>query len=90
MFYSSDTINSLPPDIVYKSATATVKELAPELRNQGADVVIAITHAREPNDNKLAENLSPGTVDMILGGRMFKPPHTDSFSERSVLTNLKR
>lgn len=63
-----DTINSLPPDIVYRSATVTAKELASELRKQGADIVIAITHAREPNDNKLAENLAPGTVDLILGG----------------------
>ena len=63
-----DTINSLPPDIVYKSATATAKELVPQLREQGADIIIAITHAREPNDNKLAHNLEPGTVDIILGG----------------------
>lgn len=54
-----DTINSLPPDIVYKSATATAKELAPQLRAQGAEIVIAITHAREPNDLKLAKQTPP-------------------------------
>ena len=46
----------------------TVNELAPELRRQGADILIALTHAREPNDHKLAKNLRPGTVDLILGG----------------------
>lgn len=63
-----DTINSLPPDIIYKSASETAKELVPGLREQGAEVVIAITHQREPNDNKLAEKLPEGLVDIILGG----------------------
>jgi 5'-nucleotidase len=62
-----ETINSLPPDIVYKSASETAKELVPQLRSQGADIVIAITHMREPNDNKLAEN-TDGLFDLILGG----------------------
>lgn len=63
-----DTINSLPPDIIYKSASETAKELVPGLREQGAEIVIAITHQREPNDNKLAEKLPEGLVDIILGG----------------------
>jgi 5'-nucleotidase len=29
---------------------------------------VAITHAREPNDNKLAEKCPPGLIDLILGG----------------------
>ena len=41
---------------------------APKLREQGADIVVAITHAREPNDNKLAEQTPPGMLDLILGG----------------------
>ncbi|KAK2757547.1 hypothetical protein FQN54_004516 [Arachnomyces sp. PD_36] len=63
-----DTVNSLPPDIIYKSASETAKELVPTLRNQGAEIIIAVTHQREPNDNKLAEKLPPGLVDIILGG----------------------
>ncbi|EOD43737.1 Homeobox [Neofusicoccum parvum] len=63
-----DTINSLPPDIIYKSASETAKELVPALREQGAEIVIAITHQREPNDNKLAEKMPDGLVDIILGG----------------------
>ena len=63
-----DTINSLPPNIIYKSSSVTAEELAPKLRDQGADIIIALTHAREPNDNKLAERTPPGVIDLILGG----------------------
>lgn len=63
-----DTINSLPPDLIYKSASATAKELVPGLRAQGAELIIALTHQREPNDNKLAEKTPDGLIDIILGG----------------------
>ncbi|KAF2757792.1 5'-nucleotidase [Pseudovirgaria hyperparasitica] len=63
-----DTINSLPPDIIYKSASQTAKELVPGLREQGAQIIIAVTHQREPNDNKLAEKVPKGLIDIILGG----------------------
>ncbi|KAF2690236.1 Metallo-dependent phosphatase [Lentithecium fluviatile CBS 122367] len=63
-----DTINSLPPDIVYKSASETAKVLVPELKEQGADIIVAVTHQREPNDNKLAEKCGGGLIDIILGG----------------------
>ncbi|KAK4940012.1 hypothetical protein LTR66_014953 [Elasticomyces elasticus] len=63
-----DTINSLPPNIIYKSASATAKALIPGLREQGAEIIIAVTHQREPNDNKLAEETPPGMIDLILGG----------------------
>lgn len=62
------TINSLPPDLIYKSASATAMELAPELRRQGADIIVAVTHQREPNDNKLAEKTPDGLIDLIVGG----------------------
>ena len=63
-----DCINSLPPNLIYKSASATANELAPILRAEGARIVIAITHAREPSDLKLAEKTNPGLIDLILGG----------------------
>jgi 2',3'-cyclic-nucleotide 2'-phosphodiesterase (5'-nucleotidase family) len=63
-----ETINALPPNIVYRSATEVARELVPQLRAQGADIVIALTHMREPNDNKLAQQLGEGMVDLILGG----------------------
>ncbi|KAL5596381.1 hypothetical protein BROUX41_006678 [Berkeleyomyces rouxiae] len=61
------TINSLPPNIIYKSASAVAKELVPKLRESGADLVVCVSHQREPNDNKLAENTN-GLFDLILGG----------------------
>ncbi|KAJ4360576.1 uncharacterized protein N0V89_001142 [Didymosphaeria variabile] len=63
-----DTINSLPPNIIYKSASATAKELIPGLKQQGAEIVVAVSHQREPNDNKLAEKTGGGLIDIILGG----------------------
>ncbi|KAG9197050.1 hypothetical protein G6514_002494 [Epicoccum nigrum] len=63
-----DTINSLPPDIIYKSASATAKELIPELKKQGAEIIVCVAHQREPNDNKLAENCGSEYIDLILGG----------------------
>jgi 5'-nucleotidase len=63
-----DTINSLPPNLIYKSASAVAKELVPGLRAQGAELIVALTHQREPNDNKLAEKTPEGLIDIILGG----------------------
>lgn len=63
-----DTLNSTPPNLIFKSASATAEELIPGLREQGAEIIIAITHQREPNDNKLAEQTKPGLIDIILGG----------------------
>lgn len=62
-----ETINALPPNLIYRSATAVAKELVPQLRAAGADIVIALTHMREPNDHKLAQNMG-GEIDLILGG----------------------
>jgi 2',3'-cyclic-nucleotide 2'-phosphodiesterase (5'-nucleotidase family) len=62
-----ETINSLPPDLIYKSASETAKELVPKLREEGAEIVICLSHMREPNDNKLAEK-TDGIMDIILGG----------------------
>lgn len=61
------TINSLPPNIIYKSATEVAKELVPQLRKAGADIIICLSHMREPNDNKLADQ-TDGIIDIILGG----------------------
>ncbi len=62
-----ETVNALPPNIIYKSATETAKQLIPQLRADGAEMIVILSHAREPNDIKLAESLC-GDVDIILGG----------------------
>ncbi|EXJ79915.1 hypothetical protein A1O3_08200 [Capronia epimyces CBS 606.96] len=73
-----DTINSLPPNLIYKSVVATATELVPGLREQGAQIIIAVTHQREPNDNKLAERTPDGLIDLILGGH-------DHFYQHSLI-----
>ena len=78
--YRLATINSLPPDLIYKSASETAKELVPALREQGAELIIAVTHQREPNDNKLAEKIPPGLIDIVLGGH-------DHFYGHSVINS---
>lgn len=62
-----ETINSLPPNLIYKSASETAKELVPQLRKDGAEIIVCVSHMREPNDNKLAEK-TDGILDIILGG----------------------
>ncbi|PKY01009.1 Metallo-dependent phosphatase [Aspergillus campestris IBT 28561] len=62
------TINALPPNLIYKSASQTAMELVPQLREQGAEIIVAVTHQREPNDYKLAEKIPYGMIDIILGG----------------------
>ena len=66
--YRLETINALPPNLVYKSASATAEELVPCLRAQGCEFIIALTHMREPNDIKLAQETPEGLIDLILGG----------------------
>lgn len=63
-----DTLNVMPPNLIYLSASATAKELVPGLREQGADIIVALTHQREPNDIKLAEKCPDGLIDLVLGG----------------------
>ncbi|KAG9195906.1 hypothetical protein G6011_01027 [Alternaria panax] len=61
------TVNVLPPDLIFHSASATAAALVPALKDQGADVIIALTHQREPNDIKLAQKCA-GLIDLILAG----------------------
>lgn len=62
------TINALPPNLIYESASATAEKIVPSLRKEGCEIIIALTHMREPNDNKLADKTTPGLIDLILGG----------------------
>ncbi|KAF7192848.1 Protein 5NUC [Pseudocercospora fuligena] len=64
-----DTINTLPPNLKYLSATAVVKDLSKKLREEdGVEMVVVVSHQREPNDAKLSRNLERGMVDIVLGG----------------------
>jgi len=53
-------------DLEYIDFVMEGRRLARELRAQGVDYVIALTHMRWPNDVRLAESVTE--IDLILGG----------------------
>jgi len=55
-----------PGDVRYTDYAETARELEPFLRARGCDLVVALTHSRSPNDERLARE-APG-LDLILGG----------------------
>ncbi|KJX92054.1 5'-nucleotidase like protein [Zymoseptoria brevis] len=60
--------NSLPSNVVYRDMEDVAKELAPQLRKQGADIVIALTHARQPRDHHFCNVIPAGLIDIVLAG----------------------
>lgn len=60
------TRRSLPPQVDYEDFVGAGTRCARSLREAGADVVLALTHMRLPNDERLARE-SEG-IDLILGG----------------------
>ncbi|XP_055319481.1 mannosylglucosyl-3-phosphoglycerate phosphatase isoform X3 [Sitodiplosis mosellana] len=62
-----DTLPTIDPkEVTYTDFIKTGNKLATQLRNEGCDLIIALTHMRTPNDFKLANNTSG--IDIILGG----------------------
>lgn len=60
--------NSLPSDIEFYDMEEVAQELGPELRSQGADIVIALTHARQARDYDFCQKIPAGLVDIVLAG----------------------
>ncbi|CAL4062120.1 unnamed protein product, partial [Meganyctiphanes norvegica] len=58
------TIN--PDEVTFHDYVDKGRELATQLRNEGCEYIIALTHMRTPNDTRLAENVDE--IDLILGG----------------------
>ncbi|VDI34790.1 5'-nucleotidase, partial [Mytilus galloprovincialis] len=62
-----DTLATLDPeDVTFEDYIERGNELTRSLKEQGVDVIIALTHMRTPNDRRLAENVDD--IDLILGG----------------------
>ncbi|KAK7498038.1 hypothetical protein BaRGS_00010626 [Batillaria attramentaria] len=55
-----------PNDIIFSDFVTEGRRLGQMLKQQGADIVIALTHMRWPNDERLAEEAPE--IDIILGG----------------------
>ncbi|TGZ78126.1 Metallo-dependent phosphatase [Ascodesmis nigricans] len=64
-----DTINTLPPDLKYVSASEMARREARRLKKEEkVEIVVVVSHQREPNDVKLATNVGGEYIDIILGG----------------------
>ncbi|XP_011270722.1 hypothetical protein CAOG_09034 [Capsaspora owczarzaki ATCC 30864] len=61
-----DTLPSAPPTLEYSDFVEVGQRLTRKLRDEGADIVIALTHMREPNDVELARRVDG--LDFVLGG----------------------
>lgn len=59
---------SLPSNVVFHDMEEVAKILAPQLREQGADIVIALTHARQQRDHHFCEVIPAGLIDIVLAG----------------------
>jgi len=55
-----------PKEVTYIDYVEAGNKLAEELRNEGCEIIIALTHMRTPNDINLAKNCNG--IDLILGG----------------------
>ncbi|KAF5300545.1 hypothetical protein FQR65_LT09166 [Abscondita terminalis] len=58
------TIN--PEEVTYLDFVEAGQKLSAQLKQEGCDYIIALTHMRTPNDIKLAEECND--IDLILGG----------------------
>eukprot|EP01062_Namystynia_karyoxenos_P081635 TRINITY_DN900_c0_g1_i1.p1 TRINITY_DN900_c0_g1~~TRINITY_DN900_c0_g1_i1.p1 ORF type:complete len:838 (+),score=266.08 TRINITY_DN900_c0_g1_i1:79-2592(+) len=61
-----DTCGALPNSVQYVDMVQAAKAGVEALRQEGAHVIIALTHMRTPNDKLLAEARTG--IDVILGG----------------------
>ncbi|KAI4468300.1 nucleotidase-related [Holotrichia oblita] len=62
-----DTLATINPDeLTFLDYAEAGNKLAKQLKEEGCDYVIALTHMRTPNDKKLAEQCDE--IDLILGG----------------------
>ncbi|CAK8675103.1 unnamed protein product [Clavelina lepadiformis] len=53
-------------DLDYQDYVSRGREIAKELREEGADFVVALTHMRWPNDVRLTQEVPD--IDLVLGG----------------------
>lgn len=69
-----EAVNSLPTNLVHTDPIVTARKLIPELRAQGAEMIIALCHQREVHDTRLAEEVLD--IDIILSGHDHHYRHT--------------
>lgn len=63
---AEDSVNrSSPGKLQFRSSLETVQELSPKLREQGADIIMAVAHAPRRMDFRLMRS---GAIDLLLSG----------------------
>ncbi len=60
------TTSSPGPDVDFRDACATAREIIPQMRARGANTVVAVTHLSMREDKELARCTSD--IDVIIGG----------------------
>ncbi|KAG9838234.1 Metallo-dependent phosphatase, partial [Aureobasidium melanogenum] len=73
-----EAVNSLPANLVHVDPVVTARKLIPELRAQGAEMIIALCHQREVHDIRLAKEVPD--LDIILSGHDHHYRHTRNFA----------
>ncbi len=63
---STATISSPGPDVTFSNTTKAARHAVEQLRRQGAQIVIALTHQGYDKDKQLARTVSG--IDVIVGG----------------------
>ena len=73
-----DTLATINPnEVIYQDFVDVGNQLATKLKDElGCDIVIALTHMRNPNDIQLAKKAQK--IDLILGG------HDHGIEKRNV------
>jgi 5'-nucleotidase len=62
-----ETLNKVSlDDIIYEDYVTVASRLVAELQEEDCELIIALTHMREPNDVRLARNIDG--IHLILGG----------------------
>lgn len=63
-----EAVNALPPNLIHIDPVIAAIQLIPDLRAQGAEMIVALCHQREYHDLRLARSVPTGLIDIILGG----------------------
>ena len=69
-----DCLTRMPESTRYIDQAEVGRSLCKKLRSEGCEVVIALTHSREPQDTYLAQNCPD--LDLIIGGKRTKKQKT--------------
>jgi 5'-nucleotidase/UDP-sugar diphosphatase len=67
----TDVLASPGPDIIFAPPIETAQTAVAQLREQGADLIVALTHLNLSDDQELARNVEG--IELILGGHDHNP-----------------